>query len=244
MINIAVCDDNTVVLNNLYLYLSDSFSTRTDEYCIERFTNGRILLDSHSLCPFDAIFLDIDMPDFSGFDVAKFLRENFSNTYIVFVTSHSELVYNSMDFQPFNFIRKDCNIPLKQSIDCIVEKLMYHMKQNDKIVLEAEERSKYVIYIRNILYIESCKHYIMYHIFGIDKPVKCRGSMKECEEKFAKYNFVRIHKGFILNLEHVLFLDAIKGEVVVDYENKSIPVSKLYKNEVDEKYTEYLRTTV
>ena len=107
---IAVCDDNTVLLPKLKEIIYDSFSVYTDEFEILIYSSGTLLLNAHKQEPFQIIFLDIDMPKISGFDVAKTLRDDFSNCFIIFITSHSELVYESMDFQPFHFIRKNCEI--------------------------------------------------------------------------------------------------------------------------------------
>ena len=85
----------------------------------------------------------------------------------------------ALDFQPFHFIRKNCNISLEESIQKIVRKLIRHMKQNDKIILEDEISGRCAVYIREVAYIESDKHYVFYHVLNKEFPIKMRGALKE-----------------------------------------------------------------
>ena len=133
MIRIGVCDDNAVILKNISRMIEKAFCNYIGDVEVSSYTNGRLLYNAYIQERFDVIFLDIDMPRISGFEVAKMLRDDCSNCFIIFITSHSELVYESMDFQPFHFIRKNCSVPLEESIGEIVKKLMTHMKQNEKI---------------------------------------------------------------------------------------------------------------
>lgn len=239
---IAVCDDNNAALKLLNKSIKNAFSKFTDEFNVTVFSDGTVLLNEHKKEPFDIVFLDIDMPVISGFDIAKSLRNDFSNCYIIFVTSHSELVYESMNFQPFNFIRKNGNIPIDESILDIVSKLMQHMKQNEKIILEDYNYRKHSVLIRNIIYIESDGHYVTFYALSDGFPIRIRGSITEHEEKYSKYDFVRIHKKYLINLRYLSQLNYNNNEIILGKINKHLPLSKRMKKEVKEKYIVYLRT--
>lgn len=239
---IAVCDDNTVMLSKLKEAIYSAFVLYTQEFEMHTYSSGTLLLNAHKQEAFQIIFLDIDMPKVSGFDVAKALRDDFSNCYIIFITSHSELVYESMDFQPFHFIQKNCEISIEESIARIVKKLMKHMKQYEKVILEDRETGRCVVYIHDIMYIESEKHYLNYYVAGKNVPIRERGSIRECEEKYEGYDFVKIHKRYIVNLRYLADFDGSKNEVTIGKIDKRLTMSKNYKKNVDEKYTLYLRS--
>lgn len=239
---IAVCDDNNAALKALNKSITNAFSKFTDEFNVVNFSDGTVLLNEHKKEPFDIVFLDIDMPVISGFDIAKSLRDDFSNCYIIFVTSHSELVYESMNFQPFNFIRKNCSIPIDESILYIVSKLIQHMKQNEKIILEDYNYRKHSVLIRNIIYIESDGHYVTFYALADGFPIRIRGSITEHEEKYSKYDFVRIHKKYLINLRYLSQLNYNSNEIILGKINKHLPLSKRMKKDVQEKYIIYLRT--
>ena len=239
---IAVCDDNNAALKLLNKSIKNAFSKFTDEFNVTVFSDGTVLLNEHKKEPFDIVFLDIDMPVVSGFDIAKSLRDDFSNCYIIFVTSHSELVYESMNFQPFNFIRKNCSVPIDESVFDIVSKLMQHMKQNEKIILEDYNYRKHSVLIRNIIYIESDGHYVTFYALSDGFPIRIRGSITEHEEKYSKYDFVRIHKKYLINLRYLSQLNYNSNEIILGKINKHLPLSKRMKKYVQEKYIMYLRT--
>lgn len=242
MIQIAICDDNRCALETLKAFINNGFAAHTDDYKITCFTNGNLLLNDNEHTPFDVLFLDIDMPKISGFDIAKKLRSDFSRCFIIFITSHSNLVYKSFDFQPFHFIQKNPQEKLEKNIASVIKSLMNNMKQNKKIVLE-NSQEKAVIYYHNIIFIESDKHYLKYHIQNKEKPISIRGSINETEIELEKYNFIRIHRGFIVNLKYIKFVDKKIGKLYINYNGvkKALYVGKSYKNIVDEKYTLYLR---
>ena len=68
---IAVCDDSREILLFLKPTLTTLFGQYTADFEIFCFISGRALLEAHNRKNFDVIFLDIDMPNLTGFDVAK-----------------------------------------------------------------------------------------------------------------------------------------------------------------------------
>ena len=83
---------------------------------------------------------------------------------------------------------------MEDSILSVVGKLMEHMKQHQKIILENENETA-VVYYNDIIYIESEKHYLKYHINNRDNPINIRGTINEIQPKIEPYGFVRIHRG-------------------------------------------------
>jgi len=243
MIRVAICDDNVHFANYISEIIGKSIKKYTSDTELEVYYSGISLLNQHCLEPFNIIFMDIDMPAVSGFDVARILRDDFSGCFIIFVTNHPELVFDSMDYQPFHFIRKNCSTPVAQAVDNVVQKLMKHMKQNEKIVLKDISGMPRVVFVHNIVYLESDKHYICFYIS--DKSVvKVRGNISEYESAYSEYNFVRIHKKFLVNIKYLSFLDEKKDEVAISILDKRLIMSRNYKKMVKEKYICYSRSMV
>ena len=244
MLNIAICDDNVVMLQRIQKAIILCMSRNEVEYKVNIFSNGKTLLQQYNANPFDILFLDIEMPDISGFEIAKQLRDSFSNSYLIFITTHSELVYNSFDFQPFNFIRKTDIIPLEKKIDEIMKKLLVHTKQNDKVVLEDKMSEKCSVYIRDIIYMESSGHYCKFYIKDKERPIKQRGTIPEFLETYRHYNFIQIHRGFIINLRYLDEMNLNKNTAKLRNIDFPLPLGRKYKEEADHLYTLYLRTTI
>ena len=215
MIKIAICDDNKANLSILKSNINSGFLKYTDDFTITVYENGLILLKDNSLNPFDVIFLDIDMPKIDGFNIAQKIRSTLSSCFIIFVTSYSELVYRSLDFQPFHFIRKLPAELLYKRITEVIDKLMQHLKQSSPIVLEDDISGRIVTYYRNVICIKSEKHYLYYYIKDHDNPIKVRGMLSSVEEEFSEFDFIRIHRNYIINLALIQKLDLKIGSVYV-----------------------------
>ena len=141
MLKIAVCDDNESFLETLKKMISESARDYFKDINVQCFNNGQRLLNQHKRLFFDVIFLDIDMPEFTGFDVAEILRKQRRDCYIIFVTNHNELVYGSMEFQPFYFIQKSSVSRLNKDVVNVLNKLSVYLKQHQKIILSDEVHS-------------------------------------------------------------------------------------------------------
>lgn len=241
MINIGICDDNIQMLNTLYTLIYNEFKKFTDDFEITKLTNGIVTLNENKLAPFDVLFLDIDMPRMSGFDVAGRLRQIESDCLIIFVTNYAELIYDGMEFHPFQFIRKQCKIPIEDSVRKVVDEIHNNMKQHDSITLEDDLNGKIVTTVQDIVYVESDKHYLIYHLLNGNKEVRMRDSINNFETRYVPYDFVRIHKKYCINLKHLSFFDGKNGEVALGKAGIRLPISKNYKQEVDNRYTLYLR---
>ena len=244
VINIAICDDNIIFMNNFQYIIEKNMKKYTDDFKITTASNGSLLLAKHLENEFNIIFLDIDMPNVTGFDVARELREHSSRCFIIFITNHSELVYESMDFQPFNFIRKNCDISIEESVEKIVQKLVRHMKQNEKIILEDDISGRNAVYLKDVTYIESEKHYVYYNVLNKEYPIKMRDNISDLADRYSSYDFIRIHKRYLVNLRFLSDIDSAKNEIVLEEINKRLPMSKNYKKDVDEKYTLFLRSMI
>lgn len=71
---VAVCDDNKVMLDFLTRQISDCLKLHLIEHDVIKFSCGKDFVSQHEQKPFDIIFLDIKMPDISGFEVARKVR--------------------------------------------------------------------------------------------------------------------------------------------------------------------------
>ena len=109
MINIVLCDDNKIYSDELVTKLS--YITENGRYSSEKYSitvfHDPVETMHHCLGnKTDILFLDIDMPVMTGFDIANVIRENDDEIKIIFVSAFENLVYTSFRYNPFRFIRK------------------------------------------------------------------------------------------------------------------------------------------
>ncbi len=99
-LKVAVCDDEKIICNEIKKRLLEV----RPEFEVSLFSSGDELIKSDK--NFDLIFLDIEMPQLDGMETAKVIRKNHKNEYIIFLTSHSELMVEAFKVKAFRFLEK------------------------------------------------------------------------------------------------------------------------------------------
>lgn len=127
MIRIAVCDDNQILLKCLSKRIFIKMTSFGFEARVETYSNAASFLEAQRRVSFDVAFLDIVMPDINGFEAARQLGSNGDKTLIIFITTESQLVFDSFDFDPFYFIPKDNTVLFDGRLEHVLEKLAVHM---------------------------------------------------------------------------------------------------------------------
>lgn len=113
--SIIVADDHPVIRKGLVEIISDDENFEV----IAEAANGKdVLMLVKEMKP-DIVVLDINMPGYSGFEVAKMLLDSNVNSRIVFLTMHKEeeILNKALDFEAFGYILKECAVD--DIIDCL-----------------------------------------------------------------------------------------------------------------------------
>lgn len=239
-LRIAACDDNKDMLSIISSHLNEVFLKKGIDLELREFIEGKTLLAQHRLQPFQAIFLDISMPQMDGFQIAENLKKHNKNTQIIFVTSKDELVYQSFDYQPFHFIRKAEAAEMEKQFEHVVEKLIDYNKSFAKIKLPLPYGSTEEVAVSDIIMIQSDKNYLEYE-FNNGKILRVRESMSEAEENLKKYDFIRICSRIMVNISYISRVREREGEVVLKT-GYVYSVSRNYKKSVISAYMKYLRS--
>ena len=242
MVKTAICDDNEVFLMKFKDIVSTMFSKYHIVSDISAYSSGSLLLQHHTQKPFDIIFLDIDMPRVSGFDVAAALKKKSKYTLFVFVTNHNELIYDSFLFQPLNFITKSSNEIMQQRLITVVRQIKERLIQHKTIILENDIIGKKAVNISDIVYIESNRHNVIYHIKGEKDPITISGSISALQKEYNDCGFIRIHKKYLVNMKHMFNVN-ISKEYVEFKDHSILSMSRNLRHTVDEAFTQYLRRT-
>ena len=103
---IAICDDSKSELIWVSKEIRNVFERKHIFLEEKQYTSANRMLVENKKQPFDVIFLDLDMKEINGMDVAFEINKLNMATEIVFVTNHDELVYKAYQFKALGFVRK------------------------------------------------------------------------------------------------------------------------------------------
>lgn len=217
MINIGVCDDESVHRNRIKEILLDILNTFNVNYEIYEYDSGESLLENYP-SNLDILIIDIQMKSINGMDTARKIRENDDNVEIIFMTSFSEFMQDGYEVRAYRYLLKPIN----------ENKIMKHITPCIKDIMR--KRSNYItlnirnyidrIKIDSILYIETSRPNVL--IYTNDNMYSIKMSMSKIEKTLKNCGFFRCHASYMINLSKV---ESMYGNTV-KVGGKDIPISK------------------
>ena len=201
ILTVGICDDDKDDLKRMeegvINCLSEMEIRIRREICL--YHNGQDLFTEVVSRRFDLVLIDLEMPEWHGFDLAEKLHITSPETRIVFVSSHESLVYPSFEYTPLWFVRKN---RMQHDMAQALRKyfmLTVHMEGKYRI---KEGYGCREIRIADIHYIE-CSGHTMTIRTGSGSQYEKYGSLKAEEEELGKHGFIRIHKNYLVNMKYI-----------------------------------------
>ena len=236
MIKVVVCDDEENILKDIAGVVENKLSERQVECSVQDINDARILLEELKVNPIDVLFLDIDMPYYSGMDIASYISENNLSTMLIFVTSHDELVFKTFAYKPFGFIRKT---HLNEEIDELIDRLSKELEERKQelVITKAGEIVK--VPLCDISYIESEGNYL--NIRTSEEIIRHRETMSNMENELKGKYFIRCHKGYLVNVNYIEKMKMSELIVKCGKEEAIVPVGRSYEKDVKKKIMENIK---
>lgn len=185
----------------------------------------------------DLIFLDIQMPDFTGVEFARTLD---SKCKVIFTTAYEKYALEGFQLHALDYLLKPISYAVflksvshaKQHFDLISSsdstKQESIKADNDYLFIKADYQTKRIEY-KDILYFEGLKDYVKLYLESSDKAIVFHATMKSIEAKLPQNSFMRIHRSFIVRLDKI---KAIERDRIL-FGKERIPISKQYKAAFD-----------
>lgn len=212
---VAICDDENMQLSMTKTSLETAYKSL--DLVVDTYNSGVRLLNAVDDVYYDLIILDIEMPGLNGIDTAKKLRKIEDKTAIVFLTSHVEYALEGYEVNALRYLTKPANT---EKLSEIITYLLEQKKKDKRILLRNSEDVE-LICVADIYYMEAQNQ--MMRVVTDKGEYWNRYNLGDYEAELSAYGFFRIHRGYLINLGHVLRLAG--REIVMD-DNVSLPVSR------------------
>lgn len=229
MFNIAICDDEEkYVLQTKEKVIN---ILKDFEFEISTYTSGRdIISDSKRI---DILFIDIEMPDLSGIETIKILRESNPSVIVFIITNYTNYMTDVFRVGTFQFLKKplnedDLKYDLLRAIDVYKkEHFQIKIRENDKIR---------IIDISKIKYLEIYQKELKFRL--LKETVIIRGKMFEYGELLQMYGFAKTHKSFLINMAYIKRIG--QNEIELEGIDEKIPLSRNYKESLLSAFNKFL----
>ncbi len=182
----------------------------------------------------DLIFLDIQMPKITGFEMLELLD---NPPHVIFTTAYDEYALKAFEVNALDYLLKPVNaerlvkalekLSTRSSSEAISikEKIPQLPEQAQRIVVKVNGNIK-ILPLNEVFYLESADDYVKVH--ASDKYYLKHQTMSKFEAQLPVQQFVRIHRSYIANVQHIHKLDLYEKDqyCVVLRNDVRLPVSR------------------
>lgn len=232
MIRVFLCDDDPSYLEYLSGIVGQFFQQNKIEAGIKTFLDGETLLEEPEMA--DLVFLDVEMPEKSGIEIGKCIKEK--NPYaLIFIVSFTErYLDDAMDFHVFRYIEK--STLSDRIMRNLSDALVAYKNTNPKITI-TQNGETIVCREADIVMIENQKRCV--HIYTMNHKYVVKGKLEDWEQKLNQIRFCKSHASFLVNLDYVSRFT--KNEIVLAKGKYTAHVSRRMYVKFCKMYEEYLR---
>ena len=230
---VAICGEST----RDFLQLEEYICEAVPEAVIVKYTKGELLSANirEKRNNFDIIFIDIDMKDERGLQLAREIRQFNRQVPLVFISQNETCYRQAFDLFVMQYLLKPVE---RQKIQEIFQMLDGTEDEVEEKIIYFRYRSRiYTLKQKDILYISSSLHTVNFHLAN-GECVHCRGKLSDFEDQLKDGDLFRCHQSFYVNMKKTM---GMKTDCFILPDNV-IPISRTYIKEAQELYQQYLHT--
>ena len=227
-IRCGIVDDKPLAVDIIRLYVEkvpflQVSHTTTNPLDVLEWVNGRAV---------DLLFLDIQMPELTGLQVATLTE---SRVRIIFTTAYPDYALVGFEHNAIDYLLKPVSFerfykaalkakgwfdqaPVTTSANITTgptpAKAYFFVKVDARLVK---------VMFDELLYVQAMENYVV--LYTLTSKLMAHQSMKQTEEQLSGYPFVRIHKSFVINVDKIDSVE--RNRVFID--KAVIPVGDVYR---------------
>ena len=173
----------------------------------------------------DLVFLDIQMPELTGIQLSKIIKEK---TKIIFTTAYAQFAIESYELNAIDYLLKPIEFgrfyESVMKVNTVAGKVMVENPQEEYIFIKTDGKNNFEkVMINEICYVEGLRNYVAIHLK--ERVIITYNTLKSIEEYLPKNEFIKTHKSYIIALKHIKKTDSLS----VYIKDKELPIGDTYK---------------
>lgn len=215
MLRVSICDDDVATLSQLEELVRQYLDP--GELCLATYSGYGEFLTTRQYV--DLLFMDIDLGDGCGIELAKEVKKTDSGTCVIFVTAHPEYVEESFEVEPVYFLVKPIRPDsFRRAMDRAMERLVAE-RQKSRLTVTFQNRVSAVA-LRDISYIEfSVRSATIHAGTWVLRTYEKLSSLQQRVDS----RFIQCHKSYLVNMDYVI---GFQGNTLELCGGVEIPVSQ------------------
>jgi DNA-binding LytR/AlgR family response regulator len=185
--------------------------------------------------PYDVVFLDIRMPGLSGLEAITVINEIPARPQVVFVTAHGHHALDAFEHQAADYLLKPVSVErLRKTLERVRARRVSGARTPSgfslsRFPVERDGRTL-LVSSKDVRFVSARGHDVSVHLF--DGDYRFRGTLGECAARLEQHGFLRVHRAYLVNPEHILevrpFFTGSYVLVTDDKARSEVPVSRAY----------------
>ena len=235
-IQIVLVDDEQIQLDYMQQMIDKAAEELEMPVMIHQFLSGEsflFALEDH--LDWNIAFLDIEMHQLNGMEVARVVRQKAPTLSLVFATAYAEYAVEGYEVQALDYLLKPIN-PAK--VKKVLSRYLVSQPEKKSYIIVEVDGEQLRIELDDILYVEANKRAVVIH--GISKEYSAKLSLADFA-RFLDSRFVQTHRSYYVNLKFITHLH--KQDVQLS-NGETIPLSRRLAKEVQAAFIEFYRKSV
>ncbi|QQR87990.1 MAG: response regulator [Flavobacteriales bacterium] len=242
MIRALIIDDEKPARDKLLMLVQQYFADRIE--VLAQCEDGAQAVTAIAQHRPDLLFLDVEMPKLTGFDVLR--KSDLNGIEVIFTTAHDHYAIKAIKFAAVDYLLKPIDIDqLREAVDRVQTKrgLSGNLERMDRMLEDVKSgitpdrmsvptlNGFQLVKVEEIVWCEAVNYYTVLHMVG-NQQIAITRSLKEIEETLDGPDFIRIHRSHTINLKHLAkYIKGSGGQVVMS-DGKTLDVARLRKDEL------------
>jgi DNA-binding LytR/AlgR family response regulator len=230
-VKVLVVDDEELVRSEL-VYALERVG---DDFTIVEASTAATALATLAADPFDVVFLDIGLPGMSGIEALTVINNLPHRPRVVFVTAFDDHALRAFELGATDYVVKPVN---EQRLAITIARLRGAPRPSAsasvsaaalRLALEDDDRRR-LVRLTEVRMIHANGHVVLATLE--ERELRFRGSLAECAARVEPAGFLRVHRSYLVNPDHVVEIEPFFGGTYVlrldDKRRSEAPVSRGY----------------
>ncbi|MEY8293104.1 LytTR family DNA-binding domain-containing protein [Carnobacteriaceae bacterium 52-44] len=235
-IEIVLVDDEQLQLDYMQKLIEQTAESLEIKIEISQYLSGEAFLFALEDHPtWNLAFLDIEMEELNGMQVAKILRKKSPQLELVFATAYAEYAIEGYEVQALDYLLKPIN---QQKITRVLKRYLEEQPEDTAYLIAEVEGQTTRLNLEDILYVEANMGEVL--VVLVDQKLPLKMTLLEFQDLLDE-RFVATHRSYLVNLQYISRL--LKKDVALSNGEK-IPLSRRRAKEVQSDFIDYYKGSV
>lgn len=235
-LSVVIVDDDPIQLDYMESLLQEIGQQLKVAIKVDQYTHGKaFLFDLEDRLDWQIAFLDIEMPELNGMEVARIIREKDLQLSLVFATGFAEYAIEGYEVKALAYLLKPIKI---EKVKRVIESFLHSQPEEEKSIVIETEGTQVRILLNELIYLEVKQREL--EIVTTNASYLIRQPLSTFQNQLD-HRFVQTHRSCVVNLD---FVSHILKQDVLLLNGVKVPLSRRQVKTIQTAFIDYHKQKV